>query len=264
MNELIVIMDHVKDRHKAYEDLLIQRDQLSRDAGSYQTAYIKAFGDMVAANFAIKVECIKKKKTISYCRRRMNRGLTINTDLMQSEIEEEMNLYYVQLHDMVKRNEKAKKSKLASAFEVSQSKKIYRRLAKRIHPDINKKAMENDTLRELWERITEAYGKYNAMELENLEALVRRALEQIGDAAFEFDYSDIEDRIERVERQINDILNTEPYTFGEILEDEEKKRTHKLILEEEHRDYERYLETLQKTLDDMLREEGVKIVWKMN
>ena len=264
MNELIVIMDHVKDRYKAYEDLLIRRDQLSRDAGSYQTAYIKAFGDMVAANFAIKVECIKKKKTISYCRRRMNRGLTINTDLMQSEIEEEMNLYYVQLHDMVKRNEKAKKSKLASAFEVSQSKKIYRRLAKRIHPDINKIAMDNDILRDLWERITDAYGEYNAMELENLEALVRRALEQIGDAAFEFDYSDIEDRIERVERQINDILNTEPYTFGEILEDEEKKRTHKLILEEEYRDYERYLETLQKTLDDMLREEGVKIVWKMN
>ncbi len=264
MNELIVVMDQVKDRYKAYEDLLVRRDILYRESESLRIAYTKEFGDMLAANFALKVECIKKKKTISYCRRRMNRGLTINTDLMQSEIEEEMNLYYVQLHDMVKKNERAKKSKPASDFEMNLSKKIYRRLAKRIHPDINKKAMENDTLRKLWERITEAYGKYNAMELENLEVLVRRALEQIGDAAFEFDYSDIEARIERVERQINDILNTEPYTFGEILEDEEKKRTHKLILEEEHRDYERYLETLQKTLDDMLREEGVKIVWKMN
>ena len=264
MNELIVIMDHVKDRYKAYEDLLIRRDQLSRDAGSYQTAYIKAFGDMVAANFAIKLECIKKKKTISYCRRRMNRGLEINTDRMQSEIEEEMKLYYVELRDMVKRHERAKKSKTASTIDMNLSKKIYRRLAKRIHPDINKKTMENDMLRDLWERITEAYGKYNAAELDNLEALVRRALEQMGDSAFEIDYSDVEDRIGRVERQINDILNTQPYTFGEILEDEEKKNTHRLVLEEEHRDYEKYLETLQKMLDDMLSEEGVKIVWKMN
>ena len=263
MNELIVI-NYGKERYKEYEELLLRRDQLDRDAGAYLTLYTKEFGDMVTENFKLKVECIKIKKTISYCRRRMNRNLPINMDRMHDEIDKEMNLYYAQLHDMIKDTESAKKSKRATEYAARLAKKLYRKLAKILHPDINKMTMENDRLRELWERIREAYGKYDAEELDNLEALVGRVLGQLGAEGFEIDYSNIEERIERIERQINEIISTEPYIYGEILENEDKKTVYRTMLEEEYRDYERYLETLQKTLDDMLAEEGVKLVWKMS
>ena len=264
MNELMVIKDDTKERYKEYEDLLLRRDQLDRDAGAYLTAYTKEFGDMITENFKLKVECIKKKKTIAYCRRRMNRGLPINTDRMLAEIDEEMKLYYVQLQDMIKETESAKNSKTAGEYACRLAKKIYRRLAKRLHPDINKKTMDNKRLRELWERIRKAYNKYDADELDNLEALVRRALEDLGDEGFEIDHLDIEEKIERIERQINEILVAQPYTYGEILASDEKKEAVRSSLEEEKRDYETYLEALQKTLDDMLTGEGVKLTWQMN
>ena len=83
----LMIMENSKARSDEYEELLLRRDQLFRESGSYMTAYTQEFGDLITANFELKVECIKKKKTISYCRRRLNRGLSINADRMNAEIE---------------------------------------------------------------------------------------------------------------------------------------------------------------------------------
>ena len=261
---LAKVLDNEQTKIEEYEELLVKRDQLFKEAGSIMTSYTKEFGDMITANFELKVECIKKKKTISYCRRRLNRGLAVDANRMQAEIDEEMKLYYVQLKEMICDNESAKKCEQVGEFRYNRAKKIYRRLAKQIHPDINKKTNENETLKELWTRIVTAYNRSDVEELDDLEALVRLALNDLGEDGIELDYEDIDERIERVERQINDILNTEPYTFLELLTDEEKKNDYRTRLEEEHRDYEQYLEVLTRTLEEMLREGGVKMVWKMD
>lgn len=263
-NNSLAIIESDKKRSEEYEELLLKRDQLYRECGSYMTAYTQEFGDMITANFELKVECIKKKKTISYCRRRMNRGLAIDTTRMQAEIDQEMTLYYTQLKEMSEDNERAKKAGTISEFRLNRAKKIYRRLTKLLHPDINKKTLENENLRELWERIAKAYQHSDADELDDLEVLVRRAMDDLGDDSFELNLDDLETRIERVENQINDILTTEPYIYGELLADEEKKQAYKEQLQAEHDDYEQYLESLTKTLDEMLREGGVTLVWQMN
>ena len=257
----LLIMEGSRARSEEYEELLLRRDQLYREAGSYMTAYTREFGDLITSNFELKVECIKQKKTISYCRRRMNRGLAIDITRMQAEIDKEMTLYYSQLKEMLEDTDRAKKAGKISEYRLSRSKKIYRRLTKLLHPDINKKTEENEKLMELWTRIAEAYQNSDADELEDLEALVRRAMEDLGEDSFELKLDDIEARIGRVEKQINEILTTEPYIYGEILCDEEKKQVHRDELQAEHDDYEQYLESLKKTLDDMLREGGVTLVW---
>ncbi len=262
--KMIEVMNNEDVLYKEYEELLVRRDGLLRDAGSYLTAYTIEFGDMITANFELKIECIKKKKMISYCRRRLNRGLPIDTEHLQEAIEDEMKLYYVQLEEMVHDTEQAKKAKTVNEYRRQRAKKIYRRLAKLIHPDINAKTAENEKLMEIWNRVVEAYGMSDVDELEDLEVMTRMTLDDLGDDGFEIDLSDIEERIERVERQINDILNTEPYTYGELLRNEEKKKAFKETLLEEKRDYEVYLKSLKETFDAMLREGGVTLVWKMD
>ena len=123
------------------------------------TSFSKEFGDMITANFKLKAECMKKKKTISYCRRRMNRGLAIDTARMKAEIEQEIIPQYTRLEDE---------------------------------------------------------------------------------------------------------LTTELCTYREILENDYKKQAYKDQLQAEHDDYEQYLESLTKTLDEMLHKEGVTLVWKMD
>lgn len=247
-----------------YEELLVKRDQLNKEAASYMVVYTQEYGDLVVENFELKVECIKIKKMISYCRRRINRGLVVNSDHMLRDIDKEMTLYYAELKDLVEHTKSAKKAEDVGAFRFTRSKKIYRRLAKVLHPDVNEKTMENEKLRELWDRIVKAYNKSDVNELDDLEVLVRKALEELGDSGFEIDYSDIEERITRVERQINDILTTEPYIYGEMLNDEEKKQAHKNLLKEEHDDYEQYLKNLTSVLEETLKNGGTTLTWKMD
>lgn len=267
MGEANFSMEVIKNddrRVEEYEELLLKRDRLYRESGSYMTAYTQEFGDMVTANFELKVECIKKKKTINYCRRRMNRGLAIDTARMQAEVEQEMTLYNAQLKEMLEDNDRAKKAGTLSEYSLNRAKKIYRRLSKLLHPDINKRTSEDESLRELWDKIAEAYQRTDVDALDDLEVLVRRAMDSLGEESFELNLDDLDERIERVENQINEILTTEPYTYGGLLKDEEKKQAHKEQLQAEHDDYEQYLESLTKAIEDMLHDGGVTFVWKMD
>ena len=131
VNNSLAVIENDRERCSQYEELLLKRDQLFRECGSIMISFTKEFGDMIAANFKLKIECIKKKKTISYCRRRMNRGLAIDIALMNAEIEQEMALYYNQLKDMLDDNNRAKKTERISEFRLSIARKIYRNICLR-------------------------------------------------------------------------------------------------------------------------------------
>lgn len=247
-----------------YSDLLLRRDHLYRAAGSYQVMYTAEFGELIAANFELKVACIKEKKTISYCRRRMNRGLAIDVERMQSEIEEEMTLYRNQLDEMNAEVKQAKDAKTIGQFELSRLKRIYRKLAKMLHPDVFPQVNEDEELKDLWQRIKDAYFRCDVEALEELEFAARAKIKEYGVDAWEVEADNLEERISRVEMQINDILSTEPYTYCELLHDEAKKKAHREQLQAEHDEYEEYLAELKKTLEAMLSEGGIKILWNMN
>lgn len=253
-----------EDNFNEYAELLSRRDQLFKECSSLQLSYTKEFGEQLIKNFELKLECIKMKKSISYCRRVINRGQNINVNGMNESVEKEMALYKLQLGDMKRGLKAAEESVTVSDFRISRSKKIYRRLSKLIHPDVNSKTETNEKLRELWERISEAYQHSDVDDLEDLEVLVRKAMEELGDEGFEINVDDIEDRIDRIERQINDIITSEPYIYGEILDSKEKIEDLHNQLAEEYKDYEEYLDTLKKALNELLMGNGINTTWKLD
>jgi len=255
-------MEVSKDLYSEYEELLMKRDQMYKDGDSYQIVYNREFGDLITRNFELKIECIRRKKTIAACMRRMNRGLAIDVKEMMKDIEKEMTAYYIRLKEMSEETEAAKQSETVDGYSVRRSKKIYRRIAKRIHPDVNKKTMENEELKELWMRAFRAYRDSEVEELENLEVLIRRKLKELGDEGFEVNLDDIEERIEHLEMQIHEIATTEPYIYGELLADEEKKNALKEALEEERADCESYIRQLDAELEKLIGKEGISLVWK--
>ncbi len=189
----------MKARYDEYADLLVRRDQLFAKAESYRAAYTAQFGEQINSNFEIRIECIRLKKAISYCQRRINRGIAIDIANMHAEIDREMQGYKAQQKGMMKKTDEAKKSETAGFLE----------------------------------------------------------------AGYAPDKEDLEEKIERVERQINDIVTTAPYTYGEILESREKRKAHLSQLEEEHAGFVQYLETLTATLTGLLKNGGTQFIWEM-
>ncbi len=252
------------DAYEIYEELLLKRDQLEREAGSIRTSYFKEFGDLITESFNLKIECIKKKKTIAYCQQAINRGGIIDMQIVNEAVEEDMELYNLELERLMNECKFAKESKFSSSEKAERARRIYRRIAKRIHPDIYPDVMEYEELIDLWQRTVAAYHMLDADELAEIEVLINRFLKDIGEGSITIDVPDIEDRIEILEQEINEILTTEPYTYTKLLEDEVAVSEKKSELRAEILEYERYSAELSEILNNLLAEGGATFIWRMN
>ena len=98
MDELI----RVKNASYAkYEELLMKRDTVRKEAFQYEREYVRVFGDQILEVYQKKMECICKKKTIEYCRRFLNRGESIDPAALQDYLRKEMEEYQCRLEEMI-------------------------------------------------------------------------------------------------------------------------------------------------------------------
>ena len=193
-----------------YESLLLKRDRLLKESDSVMMAYIKEFGDLISDNFRLKIKCIKKKKMISYCKRRINRDLPINIAHMNEEIEAEMKNYYAEMKH----------------YYTAQKDTLYNNRISKKPQGVN----EHRLAQEIPDPCPDLCPD--------------PCLEKIS-------VPELEEKIFSTERQINDILNSEPYIYIEILKDEGKKEAYKEQLLEEKKDFKDYLKRLKTELESM-------------
>ena len=80
--------------YETYERLLLERDQLQKEAAQIWTVYLQMFGELITDNYEEKLECIKCKKTISYCQQALNRKEAIDPDALRQYLNREMAEYF--------------------------------------------------------------------------------------------------------------------------------------------------------------------------
>ena len=93
-----------------YEEVLLRRDNLKKEAEQYHISYIREFGYLIEESFRLKVECIRKKKEIAFCQRLANMGKPINRNDLTAFIEKEMQQYYDELQSVINDVKTAKNS----------------------------------------------------------------------------------------------------------------------------------------------------------
>lgn len=246
-----------------YEHLLLRRDKLKKEAFQYQIAYTNEFGDIILEIFQNKIECIRKRKTIEYCQAAANHGHFVDQTELQKYLKLEMEEFYRQLDNIIKETQNAKNSQIINEIDLLTIKKIYHRLVKLIHPDINPMIIQTPELFELWQRIQIAYNCNNKKEMQELEILVNDALKKLGNEILEIEITDIEDKIAEVKAEIASIINTDPYNYKYLLEDQKAVEEKKFDLNQELQEYKDYSKQLDKYLDN-LKSNGVKFIWRMN
>ena len=245
MSEIVKIKDDAYDR---YEELLIRKDVLKKEAVYYEIEYIREFGELIAKVFEEKISCIEKKKIIAYCQTIINKGGTVNAAEMEEYISEIMKDYNEQLREMLERNKNAKGGKPVSQYEFRQIKKIYYAIAKLIHPDMNPGLQKDETVMDLWNRTVVAYDCNQLNELEQLQVLVNKYLESINYKHDDIAIPDIEEKIFELNEEIDRITSQDPYTFKYLLADQEAVNDKKDDLEKEIKNYRKYAEELDKVI----------------
>ncbi|MBQ9870718.1 MAG: hypothetical protein IJM27_02200 [Eubacterium sp.] len=234
-----------------YEELLMQRDAVKKEAFQHDREYVRVFGDLILQVFRKKMECICKKKTIEYCRVFLNRGEAVDPAALQAYLRKEMEEYQNQLDDMIKINDAAKNTQQITQTELLKIKRIYHRLVKQIHPDINPLTNTNDELRDLWQRLVAAYNCNDLKEMEETEVLINAVLEKLNKGTMEIEIPDIDEKIAELEKEISRIKSEDPYQYKYLLMDPDMVEEKKEALRNELKAYEEYSEQLQNMLDEM-------------
>lgn len=244
-----------------YEKLLFERDRVKKEADNYLRLYIHEFGELITELFRKKISCIEKKKMISYCQAAVNYGKLINIEEMNRYIEIEMSDYQQQLNDMMENNKTCKDLDTISQNEYLKIKRLYRKIAKKIHPDLNPVTENSPALSELWINVMNAYHRNDLESLEQLEVQINSVLRETGIPTDETDIPDIEDKIQSLENEIETILSTDPYQYKFILDDEGLVKEKKEELSKEIEIYSNYENQLKDILKSLI-ERGAKFTWE--
>ena len=254
-------MDLIKSadsKYDEYEALLLERDQVNKEAGQIWTVYLQTFGRLITENYEEKLECVKCKKTIAYYQNALNHGGAVDPKAMQEYLDREMAGYNDNLKKMIEDSRRADEAGLSSAYEVRRAKELYRRLAKLIHPDLNPATDKSEELQELWQRILSAYGKNSVKELTELEVLVRKVLKESGVGSTKVEIPDIADKIEEIKKEIEEIRRTEPYSLKYLVEDEEAAQKKKDEIAKETEEYKKYRKELTEIIVGMMASGGLQ------
>ena len=249
--------------YSRYEELLSKRDELRKKSYDYYAEYVRTFGEQILAVFQQKIECIKKKKTIEFYQQALNKGNEIDHEALQKYLSESLAEFHKQLDEMIRDTEATRAIGVVSEIDMLKIKSTYRKLAKLIHPDINPEIAQNETLMDLWNRAVIAYQCNNLKDIEEVEVLVHRVLDQMGVKEIEINIPDINLKIEEVEQEIRDIKSKNPYLYKFLLEDKEAISEKKESLNHELEEYQDYSKQLDDVIEEMISG-GVKIIWKMD
>lgn len=245
-----------------YEELLLQRDYLRKEAHHFYLLYVETFGDLTTALFKTQIACIKNKKLINHYQRLINCGQAINCESINAIVSEELKSYQQQLETMIEENNAIKNLSQISEYDLLKIKKIYHKLVKQLHPDINPKTSSIPELMELWNAVTTAYQCNALADMEEAEVLVNQALERLNMDVMDIEIPDLSSKIEAVKESIKTIEETDPYQYRFILEDSlltEEKKQH---LKAQISYYENYEKELENIIKELLKRKD-KTIWLM-
>ena len=238
-----------------YETLLLRRDALEREAGLYMNEYTRVFGELLTERYRAYIRCIELKKKIAYCQAAENCGAKVNEAELNAYISCEMAAYYEKLADMAAENELCRKAETVPEIDIRKIKKIYRSLAKQLHPDISPLTAEHPELLELWNRAVTAYKCNSLKEIEDVQFLVNSFLERNGIEHANMAIPDIGAKTEQLKAEIDRIISTDPYQYKFLLQDEELVQEKKEELRESIEEMSACANQLEALLDDLLGKE---------
>lgn len=236
--------------YKRYEELLYKKEALLKQAHKYRQEYELVFDNLIKEVYATRLDCVKKRKILSYCKSIVSQSKVIIKNELDAFIEKAMQGYQDTL-EYLSNGDEEKETVIQLNNTEQQQKQVkatYHKLAKLIHPDMNSSLKDDVVIQDLWNRTCIAHNCSNLKELEELSILINNYLESINHKHLDIEIPDVNEKIFMLNREIYTITHTNPYQYKYILENEDRINSKKDELNKELNDYRLYAKELDKEL----------------
>jgi len=136
--------------------------------------------------------------------------------------------------------------------EVKKIKELFRKLAKKLHPDINKNLTKEEI--ELWNKIKEAYENNDLVSLIVLEGIIDNIeiKEDVSIDSIEENIEKIKNKIEKINIIIKESLNEFPLNLREVINNESFIQSKKDELNKEIKIYKEKINELNKLIYEVI------------
>lgn len=239
--------------YKRYEELLKKKQEIIKQGEEYKSLYESIFDSLYKEVQALRLDCVKKRKIISYCKSLTSQGKVVIRKNLDEFVERAMKEYNETLDSLYDTEDtitdKKKKKVDLSEDDSKKIKVVYRKLAKLIHPDVNANLIENPVISDLWNRTCIAYNLQNIEELLELEVLINNYLESTNRKHYDVEVPDINEKILNLNREIYRLTHSNPYQYKYILENREEIEKKQEELKQQINDYIRYSNELDDEID---------------
>ncbi len=242
-----------EDLYKRYVRLLLEKEKIVKTNFQVQQRFIELFGDLRLEMLKVEIEIAKIKKEMEYLVRKKNRNESYDLEEMDDFVNQALEGMKAQYERMKQEQTQLKNKKMLSQEEVKEIKRLYRRLVKLVHPDLNPHQTKEQ--KELWHQLQEAYRNNDLAWLRELNVLI--VFKTKGHEEVEIE--DLEDKIEAVREEIALLKEEDLYQMRELVFDEEWIDAYKEQYERERSDFEVYLRSLQKEKEKLIGSFGCRL-----
>lgn len=178
----------------------IELDDLKKQCTALKIKYDTTIGKYQLEKFKIFFLCRKTKRKIELCQMYANQNRPVDHVAIEEKIEKETKDYmaYLEARKLdIQRSAILAKSPHCTPEEIKKIKIIYRKLAKKLHPDLNENTNQEE--KNVWIQVMDAYQSNDLETLENLWLVYKdkqATPTQEDQDALETSIQDIQEKIE--------------------------------------------------------------------
>ena len=217
--------------------LLLERDELQFViCKNIETEYMLKLGSIEYRAYEAQCAALRLKRKIELIQAKKNRQEKVIVSAIEETLDSEFAEYQKQLNEQIdKMNDALKRSKaeVLSDEDNKKLKKLYRKIVKALHPDINPDVSETKV--DLFDNAVQAYKNGDLNTLRIIGEMVGNSPlpEQHKDALTQLNKEKerLQNLLKAIRDSIEQIKSEYPYTMKEIIEDEEQTKHKKQELE---------------------------------
>lgn len=240
------------DRYREYENLVMEKERLKKEARAAGDDYFLLFGQLIMKRYTAQVRIIRLKKEIALMQLAINKGEIPDHSLIQKQLKLIMANYAKEVRSMKSQYSALKNAETVSSEDLKKIRKIYLKMAHLIHPDLHPELSDDPDARALWEELSFCYQNNDLPGIEEIQVHILKFLDS-GSMKEQIlqNLPDLDKRIDRLKSEIENIRTTRPYIYTDLIRDPIQVRRKKEEMEQEIFDLNMYSEVLRNEIKAM-------------